>query len=304
MPININSQEYVEAERDFYEADSPEEQLTALKKMISHSPGHKGAENLRQQLTTRRKKLEAQIEKQKRTKKGGRREGIKKEDMQGVLIGKTNSGKSTLMKLLTNAEPKISPFPFTTIQPVVGILGIKGTNIQIIENPAIDSDFYDKGIPNTADTLILLVNKFEEIAEIKKKIKNSSAKQIICFNLKENLDSQEKRKLTARLQSKKHNFITINAKTKEGLEELKEKIFSSFDKIRVYTKEPGKDASEKPMILEPNSTVEEAAEKILKGYSKKVSETKIWGPSSKFGGQKVGLKHTLKDKDIIEFKTN
>ncbi|PIZ81667.1 GTP-binding protein, partial [Candidatus Pacearchaeota archaeon CG_4_10_14_0_2_um_filter_30_11] len=46
-----------------------------------------------------------------------------------------------------------------------------------------------------------------------------------------------------------------------------------------------------------------AAEKILKGFSRKVVETKIWGPSSKFGGQIVGLNHELKDMDIIEFKT-
>jgi hypothetical protein len=37
--------------------------------MISHAPAHKGAENLRQQLTTRRKKIEEQIKKQKKVGK-------------------------------------------------------------------------------------------------------------------------------------------------------------------------------------------------------------------------------------------
>ncbi len=37
-----------------------------------------------------------------------------------------------------------------------------------------------------------------------------------------------------------YNFVTISTKTKEGIEELKEKIFKGFDKIRVFTKEPGK----------------------------------------------------------------
>ena len=55
--------------------------------------------------------------------------------------------------------------------------------------------------------------------------------------------------------------------------------------------------------MKPNSKVIHVAEKILKGFSKKVKETKIWGPSSKFPGQKVGLQHKLKDLDVVEFKT-
>ena len=89
---------------------------------------------------------------------------------------------------------------------------------------------------------------------------------------------------------------------KEQLKQF-EKIFQSFDKIRVYTKEPGKEKSPKPIIMKPNSTVEDVAEKILHGFSTKVKKTKIWGPSSKFPGQQIGLKHKLKDLDIIEFKT-
>ena len=48
---------------------------------------------------------------------------------------------------------------------------------------------------------------------------------------------------------------------------------------------------------------EMAAEKILKGMSKRIKRARVWGPSSKFGGQVIGLDHTLKDKDIIEFQT-
>ncbi|GAH58833.1 unnamed protein product, partial [marine sediment metagenome] len=92
-------------------------------------------------------------------------------------------------------------------------------------------------------------------------------------------------------------------KIKEKNKELKEKIFQSFDKIRIYTKEPHKEKTSKPIILEPNSTVKDVAEKILKGFSNKVKETKIWGPSSKFPGQIIGLQHELKDLDVVEFKT-
>jgi ribosome-interacting GTPase 1 len=50
--------------------------------MISHMPGHKGAENLRAQLRARYKKLEQEIVRKKKTGKSTRI-GIKKEG-QGV----------------------------------------------------------------------------------------------------------------------------------------------------------------------------------------------------------------------------
>jgi ribosome-interacting GTPase 1 len=77
-----------------------------------------------------------------------------------------------------------------------------------------------------------------------------------------------------------------------------------MDSIRVFTKEPGKPRTEDPIVLSKNSTVKDVAEKILKGFSKKVKETRVTGPSSKFPNQKVGLSHILKDLDIVEFHTN
>ena len=106
------------------------------------------------------------------------------------------------------------------------------------------------------------------------------------------------------LQSKKYNFLLVSCRTKENIEELKDKIFKSFHKIRVYTKEPGKPADKKdPLILLQGSCIKDAAEKILHGLSRQIKETRITGPSSKFPNQKDGLTHTVKDMDIIEFRT-
>ena len=305
MPINVNDPEYTKAELAFHEASTIEDQLIALNKMISHAPKHKGGENLRQQLTQRRKKIEGEIDKKKKAKKGTKG-GIKKGELQAVIVGKTNSGKSSLIKLLTNVETKVSPVPFTTKEPIVGILNYNETPIQIIEIPAIESEEFERGLVHTSDTIILLAKKFEEFAEIEKKLPENFAKKIYVINKSDLLNSEEKRKLSAKMQSKKYNFEIISSipfANSEQIKELKKKIFETFDILRIFTKEPGKLKKEKPMIMKPRSTVRDAAEKILKGFSKKVVETKIWGPSSKFGGQVVGLNHELKDMDIIEFKT-
>ena len=73
--------------------------------------------------------------------------------------------------------------------------------------------------------------------------------------------------------------------------------------VRVYTKEPGKARTNEPIVLKAGSTVKDVAESILKGFSKKVKETRLTGPSGKFSNQKVGLNHRVKDLDVVEFRT-
>jgi len=302
MPINAHP-EYLAAEREYLLAQTLEDKIEKLKKMISHSPSHKGAENLRAQLKTRLKKLTQQKEKSKKTNSG--KTGIKKSDMQAVIVGEANSGKSSLLKNLTNTYPKIADYSFTTKTPQQGMMNFATTQIQIIENPAIESEYYDKGLTNNADTLIILIYNLKQLEKINKEIEKVQSKKIICVSKSDKLNSNEKRKISATLQSKKYNFVLISNKNLEGIEELKYKIFESFGKIRIFTKEPGKNPEKsKPVILEPGETVKNVAEKILHGFSKQIKQIKIWGPSSKFPGQIVGLKHKLKDLDIVEFKTN
>src|SRR4030042_404144 len=295
---------YQKAEAKFLTAQTDEERLVYLEEMIKECPKHKSSEKMLANLKTRRIKLKEKLEREKKVKKSSSsKTGIKKEDMQAVIIGKTKSGKSSLLSLLTNAKPEISDYSFATKTLIVGMMNYNGVGVQLIEVPAIESEHYEKGIVNSADAILILVTQLEQIPEIEKKIERTAGKKIILFNKIDLLSETEKRKVYETLQSKKYNFIIISSKTGENIEQLKEKLFQSFGKIRVYTKEPGKEKSNKPIILPPDSTVKDVAEKILKGFSNKIKETRIWGPSSKYSGQVVGLAHVMRDLDVVEFKT-
>jgi len=302
MPINADY-EFINAEKEYYRAQTIAEKIAALENMISKAPSHKGAESLRADLKSRLKKL---VEKQEKSKSTGKttRKVIKKEGFQCALIGLTNTGKSSLLSVLTNAKSRIENYAFTTKEPEVGSWDYGGVRAQIVDLPSIGSDCFDIGLANTADCLLIVVEKIEEIEEIEKVIPKASSKRIIVFNKADLLNESEIRKLAEKIKSKRINAVIFSCVTKSGLTELNEKIFFMMDSIRVYTKEPGKQPSTIPMVLSIGSTVRDAAESILKGFSARVKETRITGPSSKFPNQKVGLAHILKDRDIVEFHTN
>ena len=300
MASTNQSPQYLKAQSMFFQAKNNEEKLHWLEEMMKECPRHKSSEKMLANLKTRYIKLKEKIEKIKKSGKSSAKSGIKKEEMQAVIVGFTNSGKSSLLSALTNASPEISPYEFKTKQPIVGITDYLGTKIQIIEVPAFGSEYYDKGLANSADVILILVTEISQIKEIESGLEKSVGKRLVVFN-SFGKSQEEIRKTEATLKSKKYDFVILDIN--RNLNELKEKLFRGFGKIRVFTKEPThKTPSDRPMILEKDSTVKDIAKKILKNLSV-LKETRIWGPSSKFAGQIVGLQHVLKDMDVIEFKT-
>ena len=54
------------------------------------------------------------------------------------LIGVPNAGKSTLLSVLTNARPKIAPYPFTTLEPNLGVANIdENTTVVLADIPGL-----------------------------------------------------------------------------------------------------------------------------------------------------------------------
>ncbi len=94
--------------------------------------------------------------------------------------------------------------------------------------------------------------------------------------------------------------LVISTKTKEGLDKLGPTLFKLLDIIRVYTKKPNGDVADKPLILKKGATVRDVAKSIHSKMLEGFKYAKIWGPSAKYPGERVGLSHEVADVDIIE----
>ncbi|HLC72889.1 MAG TPA: GTPase [Candidatus Nanoarchaeia archaeon] len=274
MATNATLQ-YQLAEQSYFRAVTNEEKLVALQKMLQTCPKHKASENMQKNIKERISKLKLELQKEKRVKKTstGYTLAVKKEGAaQIVLVGTTNSGKSTLLKELTKAQVEIAPYPFTTKRPEIGILDHYGVKLQIVEIPALVENFAatENGktylsIIRQADLIILLFNTVAEKHLLDKELHNIPGDRLI-YNHQKNLS---------------------------------EEIWRRLPLIKVYTKQPGKKRDHPPIAMPKGSTVETLASHVHKNFIQRFRFARVWG-SSKFPGQTVGLSYILADDDVVE----
>src|SRR5919198_720553 len=161
MPANLTPQ-YLDAEKRFRQAKTAAEKISALEDMLALIPKHKGTEKMQADLKRRLSK--AREEAQKKGKAAGRgttyhvpREGAG----QVALVGPPNSGKSTLLAMLTNAVPEMADYPFTTRKPLPGMMEFENIKIQLVDLPPIAPAWTEGwvfALIRNADLVLLLVD--------------------------------------------------------------------------------------------------------------------------------------------------
>ncbi len=108
-------------------------------------------------------------------------------------------------------------------------------------------------------------------------------------------------KTLERLRREIRPDLCISAKNEKDFGGLKDLIFERLNLIRIYLKEPGKEADrEVPLIMFRNCTTRDVCRKLHRDFEKKFKFSRVWGPSAKFPGQRLMLQHRLQDTDVLE----
>lgn len=165
------------------------------------------------------------------------------------LIGLPNSGKSTLLSVLTKAKPKIADYPFTTLEPNLGVMeGSKPSGIVIADIPGlIEGASKGKGLGieflrhierckvlvHLLDGAKLLIGPAKSLLQDYKVVRSELSqyskrliekREIVVLNKIDVLSAKQiKQGLTALKRANK-KVINISAASHEGLEGLKREL--------------------------------------------------------------------------------
>ncbi|MDP2362160.1 MAG: GTPase ObgE [Ignavibacteria bacterium] len=166
------------------------------------------------------------------------------------LVGFPNAGKSTLISKISAAKPKIADYPFTTLEPNLGIVRYKDyQSFSVADIPGIIEGAHQgkglgiKFLRHIERTKILLFliditsedfqNDFDTLFnELKKYSKKLVDKRIlVSFSKADLLDEKEINRLTkTKIKKIKEPILIFSSATGFGLKTLQDKLWETLNK--------------------------------------------------------------------------
>ena len=156
------------------------------------------------------------------------------------IVGMPNAGKSSLLSALTSARPKIANYPFTTINPNLGVANYNNKEITLADIPGLIEgahegiglgDKFLRHIERCKNILHLIDITNDNLSESYSKVRNELSKyssqltkkrEIIVFNKIDMVSKEEiDKKINIFTKKIKKKIYTISALKYEGLKDIK-----------------------------------------------------------------------------------
>jgi len=156
------------------------------------------------------------------------------------IVGMPNAGKSSLLSAITSARPKIADYPFTTINPNLGVVLYDNKEVTLADIPGLIEgahegiglgDKFLRHIERCKNILHLIditnENLLENYSKVRKEISKYSKKiikkrEIIVFNKIDMINDEEiNKKIDIFSKKIKKKIYTISALKQKGLTTIK-----------------------------------------------------------------------------------
>jgi ribosome-interacting GTPase 1 len=324
VPANLTPA-YKAAEAAFRSAVTREEKIAALEEMLRVIPKHKGTDKLQADLRSRLSRLRREPKK-KGAARGHSHKVPKEGAGQVTLVGPPNAGKSSLVDLLTHANPEVATYPMTTREAIPGMMPYQDVAFQLVDLPPLCEEHVEPWVYDVVrggDLVWLVVSIERPLVGVELVLELLEGKAIGLhpantpapsmtrpgWLYKETLlvvTGMDRDGADGDLEALQELLeapwptVPVSTVTDAGLQQLGQRTFEALDIIRIYTKEPGKEADMgQPFTLRRGSTVGELARAIHKDIAEALKFARVWGPSA-FDGQSVKQAHVLEEGDVVE----
>jgi uncharacterized protein len=235
-----------------------------------------------------------------------RREGA----AQVALVGPPNVGKSSLLQALSEIQIKTGDYPFTTLRPVPALTRIGGVLVQLVEIPGlIEGASEDRGggrallgVLRSADAIVYCARTDADPAELRAVIDEVALAGIEkpAFLAATRSDEASATAIDRlRVAFPELTVLPVSVIDEASLDAFREAVWQLTGLIRVSLRSNGS-TDEEPLAIEPGSTVADVADWVHHDLGASFSGARIWGPSARFEGQRVGREHLVQDGDVVE----
>ncbi len=168
------------------------------------------------------------------------------------LIGFPNAGKSTLLSVVSAARPKIADYPFTTIEPGLGVVTVKDKSFVLADIPGLIEGAHEgaglgldflrhiertrllvhvlDASPDTGrDLLAGFAQINRELALYDKKL--AQRPQLVAINKIDLVDEADLNRAKEELEKQGLQVYLICAPIREGVDELMQGVAAALDKL-------------------------------------------------------------------------
>jgi small GTP-binding protein len=238
-----------------------------------------------------------------------RREGA----AQIALVGPPNVGKSSLLQALSEIQIKTGDYAFTTLRPVPALTRIGGVLVQLVEIPGLIAGASDDrgggrpllGVLRSAVAIVYCMRANGDPTELETVRNEVAAAEIEkpSFIAATRADEATDADLAGlRERFPEAEILPVSVLDDASLDELRDRIWRLTGLIRVYLRKDG-DVAEEPLALTPPATVLDVADAVHHDLAESFTGARLWGPSARFDGQRVGRDQPVQDTDVVEILT-